>query len=227
MKVSDERGARADACFRVASACCLAGLLAPRALGKTCGSSWRGTSRVLDLSVVTDPRLAVYREQHPRLVGYVGRRVRDESAVADICQQVWVAYFRRSWQGYEDPVAPLFVIARRRVADWFEKAGKAAELPGDAFLYEVLDRGRDGEGEESDRAAARMDVQQALARLSERQRQAVTLRYIDDLDRGSAAELMGIGVEGLKKLISAAMQELRAMPELQGYLLPLDQGVRG
>ncbi len=124
-------------------------------------------------------------------------------------------------------MAPLFVIARRRVADWFEEAGKAAELLGDAFLHEMLDRGGAREGEESDRAAARLDVQQALARLSERQRQAVTLRYIDGLDRGSAAELMGIGVEGLKKLISSAKRELRAMPELQGYLFPLGQGVRG
>ncbi|WP_405814080.1 sigma-70 family RNA polymerase sigma factor [Streptomyces sp. NBC_01390] len=165
-----------------------------------------------------DPRLSVYRAQHPRLAGYVGRRVRNEAAVADICQQVWVAYFRRSWQGYTDEVAPLFVIARRRIADWYEEAGRAADLPGDAFLYETLDRGRDDEQAESDRANIRVDLQQALTRLTERQRQAVTLRYIDGLDRGTAAALMGIGVDGLKKLTSAAVRELRSMPELQDYL---------
>ncbi|MFD8817364.1 RNA polymerase sigma factor [Streptomyces sp. NPDC059627] len=170
-----------------------------------------------------DPRLAVYRAQHSRLVGYVGRRVRDETAVADICQQVWGAYFRRSWQGYADEVAPLFVIARRRIADWYEEAGRAADLPGDAFLYETLDHGRSTDLPESDRADARVDLQMALARLTERQRQAVTLRYIDGLDRGSAAALMGIGVDGLKKLTSAAVRELKSMPELQGYLLALDR----
>ncbi|MFK0287992.1 RNA polymerase sigma factor [Streptomyces sp. NPDC090499] len=172
--------------------------------------------------VTGDPRLALYRAQHPRLAGYVGRRVRDETVAADICQQVWAAYFRRSWQGYADEIAPLFVIARRRIADWYEEAGRAADLPGDAFLYERLDQGRDDDLPESDRANARVDLQMALARLTERQRQAVTLRYIDGLDRGSAAALMGIGVDGLKKLTSAAVRELRSMPELQGYLLALD-----
>jgi RNA polymerase sigma factor (sigma-70 family) len=174
--------------------------------------------------VTADPRLAVYREQHPRLFSYVGRRVRDESAVADICQQVWIAYFRRSWQGYDDEIAPLFVIARRRVADWYEESGRAAELPGDAFLYETLDLQPNGHHEEGAHTELRVDLQHALARLSERQRQAVTLRYIDGLDRGTAAALMGIGIDALKKHTTAAIRELRTMPELQDYLLNLDQG---
>ncbi|MFE2219779.1 RNA polymerase sigma factor [Streptomyces canus] len=111
--------------------------------------------------MTADPRLAVYRAHPPRLAGYVGRQVRDETAVADICQQVWLAYFRRSWHEYEDEVAPLFVITRRRIADWYEEAGRYADLPGDAFLYETLDQSRDRGPAESDRADVRVDVQQA------------------------------------------------------------------
>ncbi|MFJ2723067.1 RNA polymerase sigma factor [Streptomyces sp. NPDC087437] len=144
--------------------------------------------------------------------------------MADICQQVWVAYFRHSWQGYHDVVAPLFVIARRRVADWYEESGRAAELPGDAFLCETLDQYPPEDA--STGLDMRVDLQKALARLPERQRQAVTLRYIDGLDRQSAATLMGIGVDGLKKLTSAAIRALRTMPELQDYLLGLDLGAR-
>lgn len=176
--------------------------------------------------LTTDPRLPLYQAQHARLAGYVGRRVRDETAVQDICQQVWTAYFRRSWQGYDDEVAPLFVIARRRVADWYEQSGKAAELPGDAVLHETLDQQPYGRSEESAQADVRVDLQQALARLPKRHRQVVTLRYIDGLDRRTTATLMGIGIERLKKLTSAAIQELRAMPELQDYLFHLDQGAR-
>ncbi|MEV7325674.1 hypothetical protein [Streptomyces sp. NPDC093970] len=50
--------------------------------------------------MVNDPRIAVYREQHPRLIGYVGQRVRDESAVADICQQVCLSCLPRRAPNY-------------------------------------------------------------------------------------------------------------------------------
>ncbi|MFE0630873.1 RNA polymerase sigma factor [Streptomyces sp. NPDC058864] len=166
-----------------------------------------------------DPRAVLYRAQHERLFRYVTRRVRDENAVADICQNVWKAYFHRfdRWQPYDDLAAPLFVIAQRRIVDWYEEQNRAADLPGDEILTERLaqltQQGADTWGP----VDSRLDLGHALDRLTQRQREALCLRYVDGLDRTTVARLMGISVDGVKKLIATAVKELRKMPELDGY----------
>lgn len=161
----------------------------------------------------------LYRAQHERLFRYVARRVRDRNAVADICQNVWKAYFHRfdRWQPYDDLAAPLFVITQRRIADWYEEQNRAADLPGEEVLTERLSEIQRGGHDAWGPVDSRVDLEQALARLTQRQREALCLRYVDGLDRTTVARLMGISIDGVKKLIATAVKELRKMPELDGY----------
>ncbi|WP_432716037.1 RNA polymerase sigma factor [Streptomyces salinarius] len=48
------------------------------------------------------------------------------------------------------------------------------------------------------------------------QHEALALRYIDGLDRETIAELMGITVEGVKKLLGSAVRTLRTSPDPTG-----------
>ncbi|GAB2768662.1 RNA polymerase sigma factor [Streptomyces bullii] len=68
----------------------------------------------------TDPRAAFYRAHHPKLVGYIRRRIGDQGEAEALAQETWIAFLRRFdyyQQVYDNPVGPLFVIARRKVAD--------------------------------------------------------------------------------------------------------------
>ncbi|MFJ6919461.1 RNA polymerase sigma factor [Streptomyces sp. NPDC101133] len=56
----------------------------------------------------------------------------------------------------------------------------------------------------------------SVARLAPRQHEPLALRYIDGLDRETIAELMGITVEGVKKLLGTAVRTLRTSPDPTG-----------
>jgi len=59
-------------------------------------------------------------------------------------------------------------------------------------------------------------VQNALARLTAKQRAVLVLRYFDDLTETETALVLGVSVRSVKKQASAAKQRLRAIaPELK------------
>lgn len=53
-------------------------------------------------------------------------------------------------------------------------------------------------------------LQRALARLPDRQRQAIVLRHIDELGNPQIAEIMGIGVEAVESLLARGKRALSA-----------------
>lgn len=65
----------------------------------------------------------------------------------------------------------------------------------------------------------RLVLQQALARLTPRQRTVVVLRYYDDLTERQAAEVMGVSVGTVKSQTHLALRRLReGAPELAELL---------
>ncbi|MFF7946629.1 sigma-70 family RNA polymerase sigma factor [Streptomyces griseorubiginosus] len=63
----------------------------------------------------------------------------------------------------------------------------------------------------------RVDLGTALAELTERQRQALTLRYVADLPVKDCAEVMETGIDNMKKILRTALQKLRESPRMDGY----------
>lgn len=59
-------------------------------------------------------------------------------------------------------------------------------------------------------APQRLDIRNALARLTDRQRAAVVLRFLDDLSVDQTAELLNCGPGTVKKLTARALTGLRA-----------------
>jgi RNA polymerase sigma factor (sigma-70 family) len=58
------------------------------------------------------------------------------------------------------------------------------------------------------------DLSQALGRLTDRQREAVVLRYWDDLDLAGCADAIGVSVGSVKTHLSRAHETLRNTTEL-------------
>jgi len=59
-----------------------------------------------------------------------------------------------------------------------------------------------------------VDLSKSLANLSSRQRQAVVLRYWEDLDLAGCADVMGVSVGSVKTHLSRAHEALRLADEL-------------
>jgi RNA polymerase sigma factor (sigma-70 family) len=61
---------------------------------------------------------------------------------------------------------------------------------------------------------ARVALQQALAALPLRQRQAIVARHVLGFDGPEAAALLGMRPDGFRQLLSRALRDLRVSPEL-------------
>lgn len=169
---------------------------------------------------------AFYGANSERLRRYVGKRVNAQVA-EDLCQSAWLAFFPKweRYRYYDSPLAVLLKIAKRLIADWYDDR-RGEELPGgdeiDQLAGELLLRCPDLSGDD-----VRIDLKAALAGLTERQRDAISLRYVDDLDRKTVAAELGITVDGVKKALRTALLKLRESGLLAGYECIDEQGEEG
>ncbi|GAA3232456.1 SigE family RNA polymerase sigma factor [Dactylosporangium siamense] len=70
-------------------------------------------------------------------------------------------------------------------------------------------------GDETDRAVLRLVLEQALAKLTPKQRAVVVLRYFEDLSEAVTAQVMGTSVGTVKSQTNHALSRLRTLaPEL-------------
>ncbi|MGW7560700.1 RNA polymerase sigma factor [Streptomyces sp. NPDC054757] len=159
-----------------------------------------------------------YTTHHPKLAAFVGRRVDGQPGIEDVCQEIWRLFFVKYdayLQAYDEPVKALYPIARCRIAEFWERRGRMREAPFEGEDLALLTHAMTSDlplGIER-----RVDVERAMACLPERQREALHLHHIDNLTVLETALLMGIGENGVKKLLKKALSKLRAAPALTGY----------
>jgi RNA polymerase sigma-70 factor (ECF subfamily) len=159
-----------------------------------------------------------YQDHHPRLFSYVARQVEERDEARAICQEIWKTFFVRfdHYMGYEEPVKGLYAIGRCDIADYWKRRGsRPALVTADELEILVGAAGPHLNGFEA--AERRMDLDKALAGLPPRQREALVLHYLDDLRVGVIATLMGVGDNGVKKLLKKALAHLRSASSLDSY----------
>ncbi|MGW2835596.1 RNA polymerase sigma factor [Streptomyces sp. NPDC001286] len=174
---------------------------------------------------------AFYRQRHPRLRQFVARRVVGQGEVEDVCQEIWRIFFNRFEVfrvDYDDPAQALYPIARCRIADfWKQRSGRREFLVAGGDLVELAEKVRpvvvtdDGD-------CQLWDLQEALAALPARQREALSLRYLEDLSVRMTAAEMGVSENTVKKHLKDGLAALRALPSLTSYrsAAPVVQEVR-
>jgi RNA polymerase sigma-70 factor (sigma-E family) len=85
---------------------------------------------------------------------------------------------------------------------------------------------RPSDGDLAGGAVRRLVIEQALARLTPKQRAVIVLRYFQDLSESAAADVLGCSVGTVKSQTSHALRRLREIsPELE-LLVTEDEGVR-
>jgi RNA polymerase sigma-70 factor (ECF subfamily) len=124
----------------------------------------------------------------------------DRARAEDVAQEAFAAAYRK-WSrvsAMERPVAWVFVVAMNRARRDLRRESAAPQLP-------AVDLVRDP----ADPATARVTVLNGLARLARRQRAAVVLRYLADLQIAEVAAAMGCSVGTAKATLHAALANLR------------------
>jgi len=73
--------------------------------------------------------------------------------------------------------------------------------------------------DEVDRTVLRISLEQALAKLSRRQRAVIVLRYFEDLSEAATAQALGCSIGTVKSQTNYALKRLRALaPELDAIM---------
>ncbi len=134
----------------------------------------------------------------------VRARLRDSNATLE--QADLEACYSQAWQGLyaevlrgeeiESPSGWLVLVTYRRAIDEQRRRRLSAELPPDAAAAD-----RDIAAELDDRAKLQQLIEGFSAHLSERERQAATLCYLQGLSREQAATRMGIAPRRMQKLM--------------------------
>ena len=145
----------------------------------------------------------------PRVLGFAARMLSDRTEAEDVAQEAML----RLWR-----MAPDWQQGEARVATWLYRV--ASNLCLDR-LRRSRPRGLDEVAEpedatpgvvarliEEDRALA---LDEALAALPDRQRQAVVLRHIEGLTNPEIAAVMDIGVEAVESLVARGKKGLAAL----------------
>lgn len=143
-----------------------------------------------DFTSWVEPHLPVLRRYAARLV--------PTADADDVVQEALVRAWRR-WSTYDDqrgaPLPWLLAI----VADRARRHRRRASRP--AALADVA----------TPPAPSDLDLERAVARLSERQRRAVDLYYFADLDVATVAEVMGCAEGTVRATLHQARARLREL----------------
>ncbi|MDD4902464.1 MAG: RNA polymerase sigma factor [Patescibacteria group bacterium] len=142
---------------------------------------------------------------------YIYFRVQDQAIAEDLTQTVFLKVYEKL-PVYEDqdrpPLAYFFTIARNKVIDHWRK-NKEVKLPdAENFLAQVPDPAANAE-ELLSRAGAEKMVSQALEILSEDQREAIILKFINELSNREIADLLDKNEEAVRQLQCRGLRNLR------------------
>lgn len=155
---------------------------------------------------------ALTRRLVPRVLGYAARLLADRAEAEDVTQEAMLRLWKIApdWRSGEAQVSTwLYRVVTNLVTDRQRARLRRAATPLDD-APEVADEGLGAVAGmiEADRMAA---LDAALAKLPDRQRQAVVLRHLEGLSNPEIAVIMDIGTEAVESLTARGKRSLAAI----------------
>lgn len=149
----------------------------------------------------------LYAQHHAEIYGYLARMVRDDELAADLAQETFVKAYRafdtlvdqtraRAWLYQIAGRTALDELRRRRIVRFVPWSG---ESRGSAASAEELALHGRLSG----------DLERALARIPDRQREALLLAEIHELTGLELARALGVSHVAARALLSRARESLR------------------
>ena len=145
----------------------------------------------------------VYETLADRLLGYIMARVHDREAAEDLLEATFVELIEKGFtiRGGPDVIkAWLFRAAHFNALDHLRKRNRLREdFQEDEALLERPDHDK-GPEEHAVGAAVTREVREAMAQLSEDQREVLLLRYVAGLTAPEVAEVVGKKIPAVRGL---------------------------
>ncbi len=152
----------------------------------------------------------LFERYAPALLRFTDRMLSDRAAAEEVTQEVFVKVISRAHQydGRAGVASWLFAIAANACRDRRRRDRRATVVP----LEAVAEPRAKGEGVEAAMASRerRRAVREALADLSEEQREALILARYHGMPYAEIAETLGITVGAVKTRIFRAVETLKA-----------------
>jgi RNA polymerase sigma-70 factor, ECF subfamily len=142
----------------------------------------------------------------PRIYAYVAYRLGDGPEAEDVTSEVFerALRYRESYSGSKgEPVAWLLGIARRCVDSALAARPEIATAEVEVTVN----------GDLEDEALRRITLAEALARLGERDRELIALRFGSDLTARQIADVVGSKTNAVEVALHRALARLRAILE--------------
>lgn len=187
--------------------------------------------KLADFGLITLDSL--YERHNRKLARYVARRVRDREATVTIVSNIWEAthvkfekkLHPRDWHQF------VWGIARNKVADWARSNNRKPDPiylePTDLerIASEVVDESRLERAEEEQRL--RGALRKAMHKdLTDLQREAVLLRYVEEMTYPEIAIVMKSSRSVVKKHVERGMRNARKSMAKAGFFVPSTQEVK-
>jgi len=153
----------------------------------------------------------------PRLHGHALRVLGDRVEAEDVAQEAMLRLWRQAphWRPGEAKVTTwLYRVVANLCTDRLRQRNAGAVPGGLDAVAEPADPAP-GAAQKIQQAARADALQQALASLPDRQRQAVVLRHIDGLANPEIADILGIGIEAVESLTARGKRALAAQLSAQ------------
>ena len=154
---------------------------------------------------------SVYQTELPRIYNFFRYRVGDDQIAEDLTAET----FEKAWKHrdrYREDLASfstwLFIIARRIAADHFRKRRPTVPLEEARWLADpqILE-------EEAQERAEFARLSALLARLAERERELVALKYGAGLTNRAIARISGLSESNVSTILHRLTGQLRAQLE--------------
>lgn len=149
---------------------------------------------------------ALYERHRAPLYRYVLRQAGDAATANDLYQGAWekVIRGRRSYRTGVPFRAWLFRIAHNHVVDHYRR-----QRPGQELHPERIESSDDGPEEALERAERRERLEQAVAQLPEKQRDAILLKLEGGLGLEEIADVLDVNRETAKSRLRYAVSRLK------------------
>jgi len=163
----------------------------------------------------TDPHrqfMAIYEAESNAIFRFCLLRVSEKEQALDLTQETFTRLWQTLQAGQEMTNARAFVftVARRLIIDWYrkkkpvslesftdEESGESYDPPDESGLERMMDA-----------SEGRMLIE-SIGKIGPSYREAVYLRFVEDLSPPEIAEILGISTNAASVRITRGLEELR------------------